>query len=43
MKQLANRYNFQGQCCMLLTEGLGNECTFVGGILGHPSPENFEI
>ena len=43
MKQLANRCNFQGQCCMFLTEGLENECMFVGGILGHPSPENFEI
>ena len=31
MKQLANRCNFQGQCCMLLTEGLENECEFVGG------------
>ena len=43
MKQLANRCDFQGQCCMLLTEGLENECKFVGGILEHHSPENFEI
>ena len=43
MKQLANKYNFQGECCMLLTEGLGNECEFVGEISGHPSPENCEI
>ena len=43
MKQLANKYNFQRQCCMLLTEGLENEHKFVGGILGHPSPKNFEI
>ena len=43
MKQLANKYNFQGQCCMLLTEGRENECKFVGVILRHPSPENFEI
>ena len=34
MKQLANRCNFQGQCCMLLTEGLEKDRKFVGGSLG---------
>ena len=43
MKQLANRCNFRGQCCMLLTEGLEKDREFVGGFPGHPSPENYEI
>ena len=34
MKQLANRCNFRGQCCMLLTEGLEKDRKFVGGSLG---------
>ena len=39
MKQLANRCNFQGQCCLLLTEGFENERKFVGGDLGASFPE----
>ena len=34
MKQLANRCNFWGQCCMLLTEGLEKDREFVGGSPG---------
>ena len=34
MKQLANRCNFRGQCCMLLTEGLEKDREFVGGSPG---------
>ena len=34
MKQLANRCNFRGQCCMLLTEGLEKDREFVGGFPG---------